>query len=110
MALQPRSLEILPSFEEALGALPTDIQLRTREALVHFSERSAENALRPELKHGFDNVWSIRISKGYRAFYKKIRDSEGAIFCMFHVGDHDDYRALKRLSSRITVTIRKTSA
>lgn len=102
--MQPRKVEILPSFEAAYDALPQDVQERTQDALVHFSERTADNSLRPELKNGFDNVWSIRITKGYRAFYKKLRDSEGAIFCMFHVGHHDDYRALKKLSARISVT------
>lgn len=85
--------------------LAPDLGLRVAEALVHFTERSADNALRPELKNGFDNVWSIRISKGYRAFYKKVRDSEGAIYLMFHVGHHDDYRALKKLASRVSVSI-----
>lgn len=96
----------MPSFEEAYKGLPADIQQRVADALVHFSERSAENSLRPEQKHGFDNVWSIRITKGYRAFYQKIRDPDGAIFCMFHVGHHDDYRALKKIISRISITLR----
>ncbi len=102
--MQARRVEILPSFEAAYDALAPDIQERTRDALVHFAERSADNSLRPELKNGFDNVWSIRITKGYRAFYKKLRDSEGAIFCMFHVGHHDDYRALKKLAARVSIT------
>jgi len=102
--MQPRRVEILPSFEEAYQSLPPDIQERVQDALAHFSDRSADNSLRPELKNGFDNVWSIRISKGYRAFYKKLRDSEGAIYGMFHVGHHDDYRALKKLSSKVSIS------
>lgn len=102
--MQLRRVEILPSFEEAYQSLPSDIQERVRDALTHFSDRSADNSLRPELKNGFDNVWSIRISKGYRAFYKKLRDSEGAIYGMFHVGHHDDYRALKKLSSKVSIS------
>jgi mRNA-degrading endonuclease RelE of RelBE toxin-antitoxin system len=103
--MQARRIELLPSFDEAYDGLPQDVQLKTQEALAHFTDRTADNALRPELKNGFDNVWSIRITKGYRAFYKKVRDSEGAIYCMFHVGHHDDYRLLKRLSTRISITI-----
>lgn len=103
--MQARRIELLPSFDEAYDGLPQDVQMKTQEALAHFTDRTADNSLRPELKNGFDNVWSIRISKGYRAFYKKVRDSEGAIYCMFHVGHHDDYRLLKRLSSRISITI-----
>jgi|GEM_PF-3431781 len=103
--MQPRRLEILPSFEHSYEELPQDVQKRTQDVLVLFSERTADNALRPELKNGFDNVWSIRVTKGYRAFYKKLRDSEGAIYCLFHVGHHDDYRILNKLASRVSVSI-----
>ncbi|MFA7279368.1 MAG: hypothetical protein WC100_04685 [Sterolibacterium sp.] len=102
--MESRRIEILPSFQQAYDTLAPDLQQRVEEALVHFSERSADNALRPELKNGFENVWSIRIGSRYRAFYKKLRDSDGAIFCMFHIGHHDDYRQLKKLSSRVTST------
>ena len=100
--MQARRIEILPSFLQAYDTLAPDLQQRVEEALVQFSERSADNALRPELKNGFENVWSIRVGSRYRAFYKKLRDSEGAIFCMFHVGHHDDYRQLKKLAGRVT--------
>lgn len=103
--MQPRRLELLPSFVAAVDELAPDLGQRVTEALVHFTDRTADNALSPELKNGFDNVWSIRISKGYRAFYKKLRDPEGAIYRMFHVGHHDDYRALKKLASRVSVSI-----
>lgn len=108
--MQPRRIEILPSFETAYDALAPDLQQRVQDVLVQFSERTADNALRPELKNGFDNVWSIRVTSRYRAFYKKLRDSEGAIFCMFHVGHHDDYRVLKKLASRVTVTAQMGAA
>ncbi len=108
--MQPRRIEILPSFEAAYDALPPDLQQRVQEVLVQFSERTADNALRPELKNGFDNVWSIRVTSRYRAFYKKLRDTEGAIFCMFHVGHHDDYRVLKKLATRVTVTAQMGAA
>ena len=52
--------------------------------------------MRPEQKNGFDNVWSFRVGRGYRVFYSKERDSEGAIFRLFHVGHHDDYRVIKK--------------
>jgi mRNA-degrading endonuclease RelE of RelBE toxin-antitoxin system len=103
--MQPRRLEILPSFERSFETLPLDVQKRLTEVLAHFSERTADNALRPELKNGFDNVWSIRVTKGYRAFYKKLRDSEGAIYGFFHVGHHDDYRILNKLASRVSISI-----
>jgi len=99
----PRRVELLPSFEVAFESLAPDIQARVVDVLGQFSERTSDNALRPELKNGFENVWSIRVSKGYRAFYKKLRDADGAIFCMFHVGHHDDYRVLKRLAARINL-------
>lgn len=102
--MTPRRVELLPSFEVAFESLSPEIQARVADVLAQFSERTADNALRPELKNGFDNVWSIRVTKGYRAFYKKLRDAEGAIFCMFHVGHHDDYRVLKRLAARISLS------
>ncbi|OGG50977.1 MAG: hypothetical protein A3F84_24255 [Candidatus Handelsmanbacteria bacterium RIFCSPLOWO2_12_FULL_64_10] len=102
--MQHRRVEILPSFQEAYDALSSDVQERVSEALAHFTERTADNALRPEMKNGFDNVWGIRVTNRYRAFYKKFRDSDGAIFCMFHVGHHDDYRVLKKLAARVSFT------
>jgi mRNA-degrading endonuclease RelE of RelBE toxin-antitoxin system len=99
-----RRVEILPSFEDAYLSLSYDLQQKIQETLVQFSEKTADNSLRPELKNGLQNVWSIRIKKGYRAFYKKLRDKDGAIFCFFHVGHHDDYRLLKRLSVRVLTT------
>ena len=54
-----RRLELLPSFEHAYVGLSIDIQKRVEEALVQFSEREADNSLRPELKNGFNIVWSI---------------------------------------------------
>jgi mRNA-degrading endonuclease RelE of RelBE toxin-antitoxin system len=103
--MQPRRVEILPSFTSAYDELAPEIQQRVRETLAHFSERTADNSLRPEMKNGLDNVWGVRVTKGYRAFYKKLRDKEGAIYCMFHVGHHDDYRVLKNLSSRVSLSI-----
>lgn len=96
-----RRVEITPAFEDAYLALSPQLQDRVVAALSSFSEMTADNSLRPELKNGFDNVWSIRVSKGYRAFYKKLRDKEGAIFYMFHVGPHDDYKSLKRLTVKL---------
>lgn len=103
--MEPRRIEILPSFEEAYHSLDQKLQGKVRNALILFSERSADHVLRPELKNGLDNVWSIRITKGYRAFYKKIRESGGAIYCMFHIGRHDDYRILKQLSKRFHIVV-----
>lgn len=99
--MQKRRVEITPAFEDAYLTLSPQLQERVVAALSNFSEMTADNALRPELKNGFDNVWSIRISKGYRAFYRKLRDKDGAIFYMFHVGPHDDYKLLKRLAVKV---------
>jgi len=103
--MQPRRVEILPSFVAAYDDLDPEIQQRTQEAVIHFSDRSADNALRPELKNGLDNVWGFRVTGRYRAFYKKLRDKDGAIYCLFHVGHHDDYRVLKNLSSRVSISM-----
>lgn len=103
--MQQRRVEILPSFTAALRELAPDIQRRTEDVVVHFVERTAENALRPELKNGFDGVWTFRITNRYRAFYLKDRDPEGAIFRLFHVGHHDDYRVIKNRIPRMQVTV-----
>lgn len=104
--MQPRRIEILPSFEAALKDLSPDLQEKVEEALVKFVDRSADNALRPEPKRGFDGVWSFRVSKGYRAFYVKERDFEGARYHLFYVGHHDDYRMVRKRVPRITISIR----
>ena len=94
--MTPRRIELLPSFQEAYASLPVRMKERVEAAIAHFVERDAENSLRPELKHGFEGIWSFRINQGYRVFYAKERDEEGTVFRLFHVGHHDDYRSLKR--------------
>lgn len=95
----------MPSFAAACESLDPKIQEQVVKALAYFSDHTADNSLRIQMKHGLENVWGFRVTKGYRVFYKKLRDKDGAVYCLFHVGHHDDYRALKTLSSRVTVSL-----
>lgn len=101
----------MPSFLEALEELPADLQEKVTNAVAHFVDRTAENSLRPEQKNGFDNVWSFRVGGRYRVFYSKERDSEGAIFRLFHIGHHDDYRIIKKHYNafRVQINIRNNT-
>lgn len=95
-----RRIKILDDFMLCLRDLPDDIVQGTKVALKQYIERSAENSLRPEYKNGLD-VWAIRITKGYRAFFMRHKDDNGRIDVFFHVGPHDDYRSVKRLRPRL---------
>jgi hypothetical protein len=69
---------------------------RAVEAIQHFIDRTAENALKPEKKEGLKGIWAFYVTVSIRAFYTQKRDGDGAYSELFYVGQHDEYRTIKR--------------
>lgn len=79
-----------PDFWEAYAALPPKIKEQAQKAYQLWQE----NLFHPSLhfkKVGKD-LWSARISGGYRALALK----KGDDYYWFWIGRHDDYEALLR--------------
>ncbi|HZK91723.1 MAG TPA: hypothetical protein VFC56_16400 [Stellaceae bacterium] len=66
------------------------------DAIQHFANRSAENALQPERKMGLGGIWAFRVTRGVRVFYTREKDEQGAYSRLIHVGPHDDYQTVGR--------------
>jgi hypothetical protein len=84
-------------FRDALEALPEEIQEQARAAYALFEEDPAHPGLRFTRVHTKAEVYSVRVSGGYRAL--GVRDTEAAdTIVWFWIGSHVDYeRLLKRL-------------
>ncbi len=89
--MQARRIKIEKSFVSSLKKVPQQVRQKVDDCLKHFIDRDAEHSLRPEPKSGFKNVWTIRLTRGYRAFYSQETDEQGTYSSFFFVGDHDSY-------------------
>ena len=85
------------SFGESLRDFPPDQQDRIKEALGKFRDRTAEHALRNERKEGI-GCWAFRVTgvSGVRVFHVPRSDDRGRYWLLFHVGQHNDYRTVRR--------------
>ena len=77
-----------PNFWEAYAALSPEMKEQARKAYRLWKE----NPLHPSLhfKKVGKNLWSARITEGYRALALK----KGDDYYWFWIGSHDDYDAL----------------
>lgn len=93
----PRRITLANSFGAALRDFPPDQQDSIKEAVSKFRARTAEHALQVERKEGI-GCWAFRVPgvSGMRVFFVQDRDDEGRLSRLFHVGQHDDYRTVKR--------------
>jgi len=95
--MNPRRIELLPSFAAALKDLAPEIRDATLEAVKHFRNRTNENALQVERKSGLKGVWAFRVDRGHRVFFIQENGPDGdKVNQIFHVGPHDDYRTVTR--------------
>jgi hypothetical protein len=94
--MKPRRVKTAPGFDKALRDLSPNLRGQTIEAVKRFIDRTAERSLQPERKTGLQGIWAFRVSSGVRVFYVQKKDAEGAYSELFHVGPHDDYRAVTR--------------
>jgi hypothetical protein len=96
-AVNPRRIVAAASFGNALRDFPPDQQDGIRDSVQKFRDRTAENAIRNEVKTGL-SCWAFRVPSvaGVRVFHVPRTDANGRYSLLFHVGPHDDYRTVKR--------------
>ena len=74
-------------FRKAFSHLPEPIKDRTREAYRRFSENPDHPGLRFKRVHSTEPIYSVRITRDYRAL--GIREGDTVIW--FWIGSHADY-------------------
>ena len=79
--------EALPSFWEAYGSLDENTRSRARKAYELWAENPFHPSLHFKCVNPAENVWSVRITHGFRA----LGIWEGETVTWFWIGDHDAY-------------------
>lgn len=79
--------ETLPSFWEHYAKLDKRTKNQARKAYLLWKENSFHPSLHFKCINSEENIWSVRISKGYRAI--GVLDNDTVTW--FWIGDHDDY-------------------
>ena len=78
----------LPSFWKAYASLEPNIRLRARKAYRLWSQNPFHPSLHFKCINTEEDVWSVRITLGYRA----IGLLEGDTVTWFWIGGHDAYK------------------
>lgn len=74
-------------FRDAFSRLPEPVKERAREAYRRFAENPGHPGLRFKRVHAREPIYSVRVSKNYRAV--GIREDDTVIW--FWIGSHADY-------------------
>jgi mRNA-degrading endonuclease RelE of RelBE toxin-antitoxin system len=77
----------LPSFWAAYRSLGKDIQRAARKAYRLWAENPFHPSLHFKCINREENIWSVRVSRGYRA----VGTLEGDTVTWFWIGGHSDY-------------------
>lgn len=77
-------------FRKAFANLPEQVQERAREAYQQFKQNPWHPSLRFKQVHSELPIYSVRISKSYRAVGQRDEDS----IVWFWLGSHADYNKL----------------
>jgi len=77
----------LPSFWTAYESLDEEIKRRARKAYRRWAQNPFHPSLRFKCINREENIWSVRITQGYRA----LGIMEGDAVTWFWIGSHDDY-------------------
>lgn len=77
----------LPSFWKAYAVLEEEIKRRARKAFHLWVQNPFHPALHFKCVNREENVWSVRITRGYRA----LGILEGDTVTWFWIGSHDEY-------------------
>ena len=79
----------LPSFWSAYASLEQNIKQKARKTYRLWAANPYHPSLRFKCINREENVWSVRITRGYRAVGTK----EGDTVTWFWIGGHDAYGA-----------------
>jgi len=77
----------LPSFWEHYGKLAPDVKARAKKAYGLWTDDPFHSSLRFKCVNKPENIWSVRVTLGYRAI--GIMDND--VVTWFWIGRHDDY-------------------
>ncbi|MFB2894190.1 hypothetical protein ACE1CI_14865 [Aerosakkonemataceae cyanobacterium BLCC-F50] len=77
----------LPAFWTAYASLDNEIQQRAKKAYRLWSENPFHPSLHFKCINKEENIWSVRITRNYRAV--GILDNDTVTW--FWIGSHDDY-------------------
>ncbi len=77
----------LPSFWKEYSHLNESTKLRARKAYKLWRENPSHPSLRFKCINPKENIWSVRVFKGFRA----IGVLNGDTVTWFWIGNHDDY-------------------
>ena len=80
----------LPSFWECYRNLDTSIRNKARKTYVIWSQNPFHPSLHFKCINQAENLWSIRITRNYRA----LGIMEGDSVTWFWIGNHNDYDRL----------------
>ncbi len=80
----------LPSFWEAYALLDESIRRRARKAFRLWMQNPFHPSLRFKCINRVENIWSVRVTRGYRA----VGVFGGDMVTWFWIGHHDDYERL----------------
>ena len=81
------------AFVRFLTELPPDVVKQAKEAYRLWIRDPSHPGLRFKKIQNLDNVWSVRVSRNYRAL--GVRDGEKIVW--FWIGSHADYDQLLRM-------------
>ena len=79
--------ETLPSFWDTYSKLEKTTRTQARKAYLLWSKDPFHPSLRFKRINSEENIWSVRVSKNYRA----IGVMDGDTITWFWIGNHDDY-------------------
>jgi hypothetical protein len=77
----------LPSFWELYGRLDRNLRAKAKKAYHLWSKDPFHPSLRFKCINREENVWSVRLTRGFRA----LGIMEGDTVTWFWVGGHDEY-------------------
>ncbi len=80
----------LPSFWSAYELLPKNIKREAKKAFLLWSENPFHPSLHFKCVNKDENVWSLRITRGYRA----VGNLKDNTVTWYWIGTHDEYEKL----------------
>ncbi|MFP4103183.1 ParE family toxin-like protein [Coleofasciculus sp.] len=79
--------EVLPSFWDEYRKLRREIRQKARQAYQLWAENPFHPSLHFKCINSQEDIWSVRVTRGYRALGFKDADT----ITWFWIGSHDDY-------------------
>ncbi len=85
-------IRIADSYRKAERRIPQRIRLQAGKALSTFMETPDRPGLNFERLPGWDDTYSIRVTRSYRILLKREADEAGELFAAVDIGTHQIYR------------------